>query len=449
MHAKRIELNGIRTLRVVYLSAMGDEGQSSVARPILVLKDGINDGSEADNTLHVSFDEMSHDVHFYTYTVVHMDAEWSSESAILSNEYLNGYTTQDITDYEHSMNTSREYTHYEFIFPNADMTLTKSGNYQLRIYEDGDPTKRVAEVNFCVVEPLVAIDARVRNNTDVELSGRYQQLDFDVVTSALQIKDPNSAIDMGVPFTKRPTALVLDYKAKINPNGQIVYANAGTRVKNVAGRDKGQIVLVLQHRWEENGHVYAYRVGTATEYIEQSTSGWVDGHRVEVCYGEPKSDCKQPRHELFTGCPGNVVWCDNIRLVYDYPDIEKALVELIQMMDSAYPVSGKHYIAGLSDGARIAANTANLLPGYFDAIGMFSPVVHKSQLPADSAMVFVYTGKQDLFHPNAKRFKKRLEKNKTAHCYQETTGGHNWRNWRIYLSDFLRQIALISPDGLE
>ena len=92
---KRIELNGIRTLRVVYLSAMGDEGQSSVARPILVLKDGINDGSEADNTLHVSFDEMSHDVHFYTYTVVHMDAEWSSESAILSNEYLNGYTTQD------------------------------------------------------------------------------------------------------------------------------------------------------------------------------------------------------------------------------------------------------------------------------------------------------------------------------------------------------------------
>ena len=175
-----------------------------------------------------------------------------------------------------------------------------------------------------------------------------------------QSSDPNSAIDMGVPFTKRPTALVLDYKAKINPNGQVVYANAGTRVKNVAGRDKGQIVLVLQHRWEENGHVYAYRVGTATEYIEQSTSGWVDGHRVEVCYGELKSDCKQPWHELtdnrfktrnsqgkmvnieevgfrgemqpthmiiqissgsmppFTGSPGNVVWCDNIRLAYDY-----------------------------------------------------------------------------------------------------------------------------------
>ncbi|MBR1877927.1 MAG: PCMD domain-containing protein [Paludibacteraceae bacterium] len=174
-------------------------------------------------------------------------------------------------------------------------------------------------------------------------------------------KDPGSAIDMGIPFTGRPKALVLDYKAKINPEGQIVFANAGTKVKKVAGQDKGQIVFVLQHRWEENGHVYAYRVGTATEYIRQSTAGWVNAHRVEVCYGEPKTDCQQPWHELsndrfkthnsegkmvnieeigwrgdlkpthmiiqissgcqapFTGCPGNVVWVDNIGLVYDTP----------------------------------------------------------------------------------------------------------------------------------
>jgi enterochelin esterase family protein len=135
------------------------------------------------------------------------------------------------------------------------------------------------------------------------------------------------------------------------------------------------------------------------------------------------------------------------RLCHDH-DIEKGLVELIQMVDSASPVSGKHYIAGLSDGARIAANTANLLPGYFEAIGMFSPVVHKSQLPADSAMVFVYTGKGDMFHLNAKRFNKHLDKNKTAHCYQETTGGHTWRNWRLYLSDFLKRVSFTSPDEL-
>lgn len=127
------------------------------------------------------------------------------------------------------------------------------------------------------------------------------------------------------------------------------------------------------------------------------------------------------------------------RLCHDH-DIELALLELIQMVDTMYCASGKRYIAGLSDGARIAANTSNLMPGYFAAVGMFSPVVHKKQLPQDSAAVYVYTGKKDMFHANAKRFYRRLEKIQTTHAYIESTGGHTWRNWRIYLSDFLRRI---------
>lgn len=155
-----------------------------VERMFLVLQDGIVDGTESENTLHISFDEMSHDVHFYTYSVAMLHSD------LMSGEYLRGFTTKDIPDYEHSINTSREYTHYWFDFPNEDMQLTKSGEYRLTIYEDGNPDNRVAEVDFCVVEPLVKIDARVRNNTDIELSGRYQQLDIDVNTVAINLRDP-------------------------------------------------------------------------------------------------------------------------------------------------------------------------------------------------------------------------------------------------------------------
>ena len=132
--------------------------------------------------------------------------------------------------------------------------------------------------------------------------------------------------------------------------------------------------------------------------------------------------------------------------VFNYPrlcndrDIEKALVELIQKVDTTYHVSDKRYIAGLSDGARLAANTANLLPGYFSAVGLFSPVVHKDQLPKDSTTYFVYTGKSDMFHGNAKRFNRRLQKAQAPHEYTETLGGHTWRNWRLYLSDYLIKI---------
>ena len=60
------------------------------------------------------------------------------------------------------------------------MILTKSGNYELVIYEDGDSDKRVAEVQFSVVEPMVGIELNVRSNTDIEFNGRYQQVDVDV-----------------------------------------------------------------------------------------------------------------------------------------------------------------------------------------------------------------------------------------------------------------------------
>ena len=171
-----------------------------------------------------------------------------------------------------------------------------------------------------------------------------------------QSSDPNSAIDMGVPFTKKPSALLLDYKALIQ-NKQAVYAPASTKVKEVCGRDKGQITLILQHRWEENGHIYAYRVGTALKNIDQTTD-WMNDYRLPIVYGNAEQECialsnnhkaynskghmvsieevafrgeMEPTHIIimvsagsmapFTGCPGNVVWCDNIRLVYNSPSL--------------------------------------------------------------------------------------------------------------------------------
>ena len=189
-----------------------------VARAFLSLNAPL-DGSDPDNTLEISFDEMSHDVHFYAYTVQHLNVDRTAESDLLSGEYLQGFTNQDIIDYEHSINTNREYTHYRFSFPNTDMALTKSGNYRLLIYEDGDRDKRVAEVDFCVVEPLVKIEGGVRSNTDIEFNGRYQQLDIDVNTTNINVKDPgevrvmvtqNNRTDNAV-WLARPTYLAQNH----------------------------------------------------------------------------------------------------------------------------------------------------------------------------------------------------------------------------------------------
>lgn len=189
-HLTQVIDPGIRTLRVRYLSdAIEPSGQ--VARPYLVLDEtGVIDGADEQNTLEISFDYLSHDIQQYTYKIVHCDRYWQ-ESDISSYEYLDGFTTTDITDYERSVNTQQEYTHYSFLFPNSDMQLKASGNYMVLIFQDGDQEDVVAQVCLQVVEPLVDIDLNVRANTDIELSGRYQQLDVDVHTDKLGVKEAN------------------------------------------------------------------------------------------------------------------------------------------------------------------------------------------------------------------------------------------------------------------
>lgn len=173
-------------------------------------------------------------------------------------------------------------------------------------------------------------------------------------------KNPMKAIDMGIPFTKCPVALMLDYKALIQQGKDMVHATGGTKVTTVKGQDAGEIVLLLQHRWEDaDGNIFAYRVGTASERITQSVPNWQNNHRLPIRYGDItgspdykpweklskdrfmacnskgkmvpiqevgyrtdvtpthlilqiSSGCQEP----YTGCPGNVVWVDNIRLVY-------------------------------------------------------------------------------------------------------------------------------------
>lgn len=173
-------------------------------------------------------------------------------------------------------------------------------------------------------------------------------------------KVPMKAIDMGIPFTKRPVALMLDYKAVIQQGKSMVRATGSTKVTTVQGQDAGEIVLFLQHRWEDaDGNIFAYRVGTASERITQSIPNWQNNHRLPIRYGDitHSTDYKSweklsknrfmarnskgkmvpiqevgykadatPTHlilqisagcqEAFTGCPGNVLWVDNIQLVY-------------------------------------------------------------------------------------------------------------------------------------
>jgi len=174
-------------------------------------------------TLAVSFDELSHEAHNYRYRVLHCNADWTA-SQLVSNEYLIGFTQGEITDYALSVSTLVHYTHYRLTLPNEQMQFRISGNYVLQIYEN-DVNQPIAQACFSVAEPKVEISGRVRGNTDTELNGALQQLDFEVNLSGLSVSDPQNDIKVNVRQNQRIDNQILNLKPTYFNRSKLSFIN--------------------------------------------------------------------------------------------------------------------------------------------------------------------------------------------------------------------------------
>lgn len=99
--------------------------------------------------------------------------------------------------------------------------------------------------------------------------------------------DPYSKMEMGIPFTRRPSALVYDYKLHIPSGDTRIYSSGFGKKKTLPGSDRSEVYILLQRRWEDSeGNIHAKRVGTGRELLGSSTDGWVSGHSLPVHYGD-------------------------------------------------------------------------------------------------------------------------------------------------------------------
>lgn len=176
------------------------------------------------------------------------------------------------------------------------------------------------------------------------------------------VNDPYGSIDMGIPFTHKPKALLLDLKAKVDTTRKVIKA-LGFGKSLIEGHDEPEIYIFLQRRWEnEDGHIYAERIGTARHRFAYSIPLWHNDYRVDIHYGDitgagffkPYMDLfpaggefkalnsqgkmvrieetgyaskdAEPTHVIlmitagcypaFYGMPGNALWVDNLRWVF-------------------------------------------------------------------------------------------------------------------------------------
>lgn len=112
---------------------------------------------------------------------------------------------------------------------------------------------------------------------------------------------PFAKMEMGMPYTKRPAALVYDYKVEM-PDVNTRIKATGFSKKTLQGRDKAEVYVLLQKRWEDkDGKLYAQRVGTGRERYSRSVP-LTKGHQLKIHYGDiTKESFYKPYMGLLSG----------------------------------------------------------------------------------------------------------------------------------------------------
>ena len=121
-------------------------------------------------------------------------------------------------------------------------------------------------------------------------------------------------------------------------------------------------------------------------------------------------------------------------------EFENAFLGIDSFLSTKYrsfDIKGGRAVAGLSAGAKQAANLANMYDSTFKYVGLFSPVVRKKHLPKDNySKYWIGGGTSDLFHYQINKFRKKMQRRHIPYTMYNSMGGHTWRNWRVYLTEF-------------
>ena len=176
------------------------------------------------DVIEISFDELTHEYHRYTYKITHCNADWTP-SDLFDTDYLQGFNDNVIEDCQNSLNTTMLYTHYRFHLPNDEAQLLISGNYMVSIYGEEDDENPVAQACFSVIEPQVGISAQVSSNTDIDTNESHQQVSFTVSYPGMNVTSPQAEFKARIYQNMRIDNCVSDVQPTYLQPGQMQFVH--------------------------------------------------------------------------------------------------------------------------------------------------------------------------------------------------------------------------------
>ncbi|MEO8764579.1 MAG: DUF5103 domain-containing protein [Ginsengibacter sp.] len=130
------------------------------------------------------FDDMDADVKSYYYTYQLCNNDWTPVN-FSQFDYIKGFTQLKISTYRYSSISLTRYTHYQALIPDRSSFPTRSGNYLIKVYLNGDTTQLAFTKRLMVVDHKASIIARITAPYAPDLFRSHQRIQFTVTIKGL------------------------------------------------------------------------------------------------------------------------------------------------------------------------------------------------------------------------------------------------------------------------
>ena len=143
--------------------------------------------------LELHFDDLDANVKSYYYTFQLCDYNWQPVR-LNPFDYIKGFTQQRISSYRFSSIAFTRYNHYQVILPEANSMPTRSGNYLLKVFLDGDTSKLVFTRAMLVLDPKSSIMAQFIQPFTPQFFKTHQRIKFTVNLDGLNAFNANQQV---------------------------------------------------------------------------------------------------------------------------------------------------------------------------------------------------------------------------------------------------------------
>lgn len=145
--------------------------------------------------LELHFDDLDGGVKNYFYTFTLCNADWTPVQMSYF-DYVRGYTQVRISTYRNSSISLTRYTHYQATLPDRNCQPTKSGNYLLKVFVNGDTSKLAFTRRMLVVDNKMPLVAQVLQPFNQQFFQTHHRLQVQLDTKGLDVRYPQQQIKL-------------------------------------------------------------------------------------------------------------------------------------------------------------------------------------------------------------------------------------------------------------